>query len=45
MNKYTGRQVVCSVMALTSNEPQARGEVPKGTLGSCAGPGHTLISS
>lgn len=45
MNKYTGRQVVCSVMTLTSNEPQAGGEVREGTLGSCAGPGLRLISS
>lgn len=47
MNKYTNRQAVCSVIALTSNEHQAEGEVPLEVSGSCAGPGtaHVLISS
>lgn len=37
-NKYTNRQVVCSVIALPSNEYQAEGEVPLELSGSCAGP-------
>lgn len=47
INKYTNRQTVCSVIALTSNEHQGEGEVPLQVSGSCPGPvtAHELISS
>lgn len=46
MNKYTNRQAVCSVTALTSNEHQAEGEVPLEISDSSAAPvaAHVLLA-
>lgn len=46
MNKYSNRQAVCSVIALTSNEHQAKGKVPLEISDSSAGPAtaHVLLA-